>query len=67
MRSKVIPVVVACVAVVATGTYAERRSSGNAIAPKNEAVTGAVERGAKWLVSVQGKDGGWGQDGGLAH
>jgi Squalene-hopene cyclase C-terminal domain len=24
----------------------------------------AVERGARWLVSVQGRDGGWGQDGG---
>src|ERR1700682_6345616 len=24
----------------------------------------AVEKGMHWLVSVQGKDGGWGQDGG---
>src|SRR5438874_6705074 len=24
----------------------------------------AVEKGARWLVSVQGADGGWGQDGG---
>jgi hypothetical protein len=24
----------------------------------------AVAKGEKWLVSVQGKDGGWGQDGG---
>src|SRR5438874_7852387 len=24
----------------------------------------AVEKGARWLVSVQGEDGGWGQDGG---
>src|SRR5215469_8661126 len=24
----------------------------------------AIERGAKWLASVQGTDGGWGQDGG---
>jgi hypothetical protein len=24
----------------------------------------AVENGAKWLASVQGADGGWGQDGG---
>jgi hypothetical protein len=28
------------------------------------AVAGAVEKGAKWLASVQGEDGGWGQDGG---
>ncbi|MGH9720198.1 MAG: prenyltransferase/squalene oxidase repeat-containing protein [Bryobacteraceae bacterium] len=26
--------------------------------------TGAVEKGLRWLVSVQGRDGGWGQDGG---
>ncbi len=26
----------------------------------------AVEKGAKWLASVQGADGGWGQDGGAA-
>ncbi len=25
---------------------------------------GAIDRGAQWLVSVQGSDGGWGQDGG---
>src|SRR5215470_3558157 len=24
----------------------------------------AIEKGAKWLASVQGADGGWGQDGG---
>jgi hypothetical protein len=63
MRSNAIHAVVAGIVVVATGMYAERRSSGSAIAPKNE-VTSAVEKGAKWLVSVQGKDGGWGQDGG---
>jgi hypothetical protein len=27
-------------------------------------LSGAVERGAQWLASVQGADGGWGQDGG---
>jgi hypothetical protein len=27
-------------------------------------VSGAVEKGAQWLASVQGADGGWGQDGG---
>ena len=30
----------------------------------NPAITTAVEKGAKWLASVQGTDGGWGQDGG---
>ena len=38
--------------------------SGNTTLNKNEPVSIAVEKGAKWLVSVQGKDGGWGQDGG---
>lgn len=30
----------------------------------NDAVQLAVDKGLKWLVSVQGDDGGWGQDGG---
>jgi len=64
MRSNVIHLVVAGVIVVAIGMHAERGSSGGTIAPKSDEVAGAVERGAKWLVSVQGKDGGWGQDGG---
>src|SRR5215472_14688094 len=38
--------------------------AGSTTSPKNDPVTIAVEKGAKWLVSVQGKDGGWGQDGG---
>jgi hypothetical protein len=52
MRSKLIHVVLAGVTMVALGTYVER-GSGSTIAPKNDAVAGAVERGAKWLVSVQ--------------
>src|SRR5215472_10022802 len=64
MRSNVIHLVATGVAVVAVGMYAERGFSGSAIAPNSDAVMGAVERGARWLVSVQGKDGGWGQDGG---
>ena len=64
MRSNVIHLVGAGVIVVAIGMHAERGSSGGTIAPKNDEVAGAVERGAKWLISVQGKDGGWGQDGG---
>ena len=31
---------------------------------KDDPVTVAVQKGAQWLVSTQGKDGGWGQDGG---
>jgi hypothetical protein len=57
-------VLAAGVAVATIGIYAERSYSGSSIPPKNAPATMAVEKGAKWLVSVQGKDGGWGQDGG---
>src|SRR2546422_1221612 len=32
--------------------------------PKVEATAPNIEKAVHWLVSVQGKDGGWGQDGG---
>jgi squalene-hopene cyclase-like protein/prenyltransferase/squalene oxidase-like repeat protein len=35
-------------------------------APAPAPVSTAVDRGARWLASVQGADGGWGQDGGEA-
>jgi hypothetical protein len=38
--------------------------AGNITSTKNDAVSVAVQKGAQWLVSTQGKDGGWGQDGG---
>src|ERR1700694_3419312 len=63
MRSNQIRGFVIGVAAVTIGIYAERAfSTENKSA--NDPVTIAVEKGAKWLVSVQGKDGGWGQDGG---
>ncbi|HEV8148204.1 MAG TPA: prenyltransferase/squalene oxidase repeat-containing protein [Bryobacteraceae bacterium] len=31
---------------------------------KDDVIFVSVEKGAKWLASVQGRDGGWGQDGG---
>jgi hypothetical protein len=43
------------VAVITIGIYAETRNNPEAT---------AVDKGVKWLVGVQGKDGGWGQDGG---
>ena len=36
---------------------------GGAQSP-NDPAAAAAAKGAKWLVSVQGADGGWGQDGG---
>jgi Squalene-hopene cyclase C-terminal domain/Prenyltransferase and squalene oxidase repeat len=50
-------------AAVAIGVYAEIGLSAEK-EPTNTPVTVAVDKGMKWLVSVQGKDGGWGQDGG---
>ncbi len=34
------------------------------IQPDDRATTIAVQKGVRWLVAVQGRDGGWGQDGG---
>jgi hypothetical protein len=64
MSSNAMRVFAAGVAAITIGIYAETGFSGNSTLPKNDPVTLAVERGVKWLVSVQGKDGGWGQDGG---
>ncbi len=50
-------------AAVAIGVYAEIGLSAEK-EQINTPVTAAVDKGMKWLVSVQGKDGGWGQDGG---
>jgi len=46
------------------GIYAEVGLYGGKDLPENPSVKVAVAQGLKWLVSVQGKDGGWGQDGG---
>jgi hypothetical protein len=64
MKVAGIRVLIAGVAAVAIGVYAEKGFSENNNLPKNDPVTVASEKGVKWLVSVQGKDGGWGQDGG---
>ncbi|MGA3240757.1 MAG: hypothetical protein ABSG03_31175, partial [Bryobacteraceae bacterium] len=50
-------------AAVAIGVYAEIGLSAEK-EQTNTPVTAAVDKGIKWLISVQGKDGGWGQDGG---
>src|SRR5881296_3754255 len=42
-----------------TGVKKTSQPSGD-----GKATASAVEKGAKWLASVQGADGGWGQDGG---
>jgi len=55
------PFIVSALATVVLAFYA---FSGNTTISKNEPISIAVEKGAKWLASTQGKDGGWGQDGG---
>ncbi|HXI38805.1 MAG TPA: prenyltransferase/squalene oxidase repeat-containing protein [Bryobacteraceae bacterium] len=64
MNANGMRVLAAGVAVMAIGIYAQRGFSGSTILPKNDMGAIAVEKGAHWLVSVQGQDGGWGQDGG---
>src|SRR5947209_14485731 len=64
MRSKKTRVLLTGVAALTFGIYAEIGFSGEKNAPKNDPVSFAVAKGLKWLVTVQGNDGGWGQDGG---
>src|SRR5260370_6002405 len=61
MRSNQIRGRIIGVAAVTIGMYAE---IGFSTENKSDPVSVAVDKGIKWLVSVQGKDGGWGQDGG---
>jgi hypothetical protein len=64
MKPVRIGVLAAAVAAVFIGGYAPKAFSGTTSPRNNDAITAAVQKGVKWLVSVQGKDGGWGQDGG---
>ena len=61
--------VVMSVAVVAGATVwaqTHRTTPEPKTAPAPAPVSTAVDKGARWLASVQGADGGWGQDGGEA-
>src|SRR5262244_3000377 len=62
MKSIRMRVLITGVAALATGIYAETVISNKK--ENADPVPTAVDKGLKWLVSVQGKDGGWGQDGG---
>src|SRR5687768_16686263 len=46
---------------------ATKQATGASMTPAAQSqISAAVEKGAKWLASVQGADGGWGQDGGAS-
>src|SRR5262245_14672397 len=60
MKSNRIRVWIACAAAIAIGIGAGIGGAQSS----NDPAAAAASRGAKWLVSVQGADGGWGQDGG---
>jgi hypothetical protein len=64
MKSNGMRVLATGVAAVAIGIYAETAFSGDKDPHQNDPTRLAVAKGVKWLVSVQGDDGGWGQDGG---
>ena len=67
MRSIRLRVLVTGIAAVAIGICAETTGSDKNSSKNlsgHDPVSVAVDKGMKWLVSVQGKDGGWGQDGG---
>jgi hypothetical protein len=57
-------VLVTSAVAIAIGICAQSIVSGEKNSISNDPVSVAIEKGMKWLVSVQGKDGGWGQDGG---
>src|SRR5215470_14291848 len=62
MKSIVVGVCVACL--VAAGLWAQNSVKAKKLWVESPPWSVAVEKGAKWLASVQGTDGGWGQDGG---
>src|SRR6266850_365227 len=64
MRSIRMSVLVTSAAAIVIGICAQSIISGEKNSIPNDPVSIAIEKGMKWLVSVQGKDGGWGQDGG---
>ena len=65
MSSDRVRVLIAGAAAIVIGICAETSVSANKSPSRtSDPVSIAVAKGVKWLVSVQGKDGGWGQDGG---
>jgi hypothetical protein len=66
MKLLAVVVAVAVVGGPAVRTQSRRATSEPKSAAAPAPLPTAVDRGARWLASVQGADGGWGQDGGEA-
>src|SRR6267142_3855983 len=64
MRSIRMSVLVTSAAAIVIGICAQSIISAEKNSIPHDPVSIAIEKGMKWLVSVQGNDGGWGQDGG---
>jgi hypothetical protein len=64
MKRLAVVMSVTVVAGAAVWAQAQRVTPEPKTAPALASVSTAVEKGARWLASVQGPDGGWGQDGG---
>ena len=59
------PIVLGLTSVVAlTAVLSAERTAPKPSPHSIPSVDGAIHKGAAWLASVQGRDGGWGQDGG---
>jgi hypothetical protein len=66
MRLLAVVMSVAVVGGAAAWAQTQRTTPEPKTAPASAPVSAAVAKGARWLASVQGADGGWGQDGGEA-
>ena len=66
MRLLAVVMSVAVVGGAAVWAQTQRTTLEPKTAPAPAPVSTAVDKGARWLASVQGADGGWGQDGGAA-
>jgi Squalene-hopene cyclase C-terminal domain/Prenyltransferase and squalene oxidase repeat len=66
MNMRAIGAVVCLVFLAVAALWAQSAGIGTKEVSQNQAPSKAlaIEKGAKWLASVQGADGGWGQDGG---
>ena len=64
MKSILTGVCLALIAGVAMFAQNAGRTESKPMQVSPTATAASIEKGARWLASVQGADGGWGQDGG---